>query len=88
MLNCFKHHKTFWSTATAAIVILLVISIYQVLMLHKAHSTFANYYAFRDCEQLVTKTPTYAVCKTASGKTITIVLHNGKWDLKGDYGLL
>ena len=57
---------------------------FQVRMLHKAHSTFDNYYAFRGCAQLLKRTPTYGVCRTQSGDVITIVLYKGKWYLQGD----
>ena len=56
----------------------------QFIFLQKAHSTFDNYYAFRGCVQLISKTDTSGVCKTASGDTITIVEINGKWYLQGD----
>ena len=72
-----------------AIVILLVAAaaafvLDQFFLLQKAHSTFDNYYAFRGCTQLISKTDTSGVCKTASGDTITIVEINGKWYLQGD----
>jgi len=65
-------------------IILVAWGVNQVIELHKAHSTFDNYYSFRGCTQLLTKTPTYGVCRTASGATIKIVLYNGKWYLNGD----
>jgi len=76
------------------IVILLIVVIglgafglNQERTLHKAHSTFDNYYAFRGCTQLIKREPTYGVCKTGSGQTITIVQYHGKWYLKGDLPL-
>jgi hypothetical protein len=74
---------------TLAIIGIVVIAfaafaIDQFLVLQKAHSTFDNYYAFRGCVQLLSRTDTDGVCKTASGDTITIVLINGKWYLQGD----
>jgi len=57
---------------------------YWVLYLQKAHSTFENYYNFRGCVQLMSKTDNYGICKTASGKTIKIVKFQDKWYLDGD----
>ncbi len=56
----------------------------QYFVLQKAHSTFDNYYAFRGCTQLISKTDTSGVCKTFSGATITIAEINGRWYLQGD----
>jgi hypothetical protein len=63
---------------------IIVFSISQFLILQKAHSTFTNYYAFRGCIKLIERTDTYGICQLASGKTIKIVLFNGKWYLDGD----
>lgn len=72
-------------TALAIVIILLgIISILQLRTLNKAHSTFDNYYAFRGCTQLLKRTSTYGICKTGSGKVITIVSYHGKWYLQGD----
>ena len=57
---------------------------YQVYSLDKAHSTFENYYAFRGCTQLISRTDTEGVCRTASGATVKIVKYQGKWFLDGD----
>ena len=84
MLNKPKDHKTLLGIVIVLTVALIVTAIYQIRELHKAHSTFDNYYAFRGCQQLLKRTPTYGVCKTNSGQIITIVLYNGKWYLKGD----
>jgi hypothetical protein len=65
-------------------VAVVLVGALQVRALNKAHSTFANYYKFRGCTQLVTKTSSYGVCKTSSGKTIKIVQYQGKWYLDGD----
>ncbi len=59
--------------------------VYEVLMLRVAHSTFDNYYAFRGCEQLLTRTDTSGTCKLASGDVIKIVKLNGGWYLDGDF---
>jgi hypothetical protein len=66
------------------VVVFVAFAIDQFFVLQKAHSTFDNYYAFRGCVQLLSRTDTSGVCKTASGDTITIVLINGKWYLQGD----
>ena len=72
------------SSLLLIIVVAAVFVFYQVRELHKAHSTFENYYAFRGCTQLIQRAPTYGICKTASGHTITIVEYHGKWYLQGD----
>jgi len=87
MLGWVKRHKTILSIVLVGVVMLCVLGVSQIITLRKAHSTFANYYDFRGCIHLVTKTPTYGVCKTSSGQTVTIVLYKGKWYLKGDLPL-
>lgn len=74
-----------------AIIIIILVAvatfiffINQVLYLQKAHSTFENYYAFRDCVQLLSKTDNYGFCKTSSEQIIKIVKFQGKWYLDGD----
>jgi hypothetical protein len=62
----------------------IALAIDQFVILQKAHSTFDNYYAFRGCTQLLSRSDTSGVCKTASGDTITIVEIDGKWYLQGD----
>jgi hypothetical protein len=64
--------------------VIVAFAIDQFIVLQKAHSTFDNYYAFRGCTQLLSRTDTSGVCKTVSGDTITIVEINGKWYLQGD----
>jgi hypothetical protein len=66
------------------VVIFGALLVWQYIVLTKAHGSFANYYAFRGCVQLIYKTDTYGTCKTTSGATITIVEINGKWYLEGD----
>lgn len=56
----------------------------QAIVLKKAHSTFEDYYAFRGCVQLLSKTDDYGLCKTDSGQVIKIVKFDGKWYLDGD----
>jgi hypothetical protein len=72
-----------------AVIVLVVVAgavlvLDQYVVLKKAHSTFDNYYAFRGCTQLVSRTDTSGVCTTASGQTITIVEIDGRWYLQGD----
>ncbi len=57
---------------------------YWVHTLNVAHRSFENYYNFRGCSQLLEKTDTYGVCKTSSGKIITLVRVQNKWYLDGD----
>lgn len=70
------------------ILILLIIflssGIYWIFYLQKAHSTFENYYAFRGCDQLISRTDNYGFCKLSSGQTIKIVKFQDKWYLDGD----
>jgi hypothetical protein len=49
-----------------------------------AHSTFENYYAFRGCQQLLTKTNSDATCRLPSGQVIKLVQVQNKWYLDGD----
>lgn len=71
------------------VIILFAIIIFSfglswIFILQKAHSTFENYYAFRGCSELISKTDTYGFCKLVSGKIIKIVKFQGKWYLDGD----
>ena len=84
MVKKLLSHKLLLSVFGLALVVLIILGIYQVRLLHKAHSTFDNYYAFRGCAELLQKTPTYGTCKTNSGQIIKIVLYHGKWYLNGD----
>lgn len=62
----------------------IIIVISQIIYLHKAHSTFDNYYRFRGCVQLLNKTDTSAQCTLPSGQVITLEQINNKWYLQGD----
>lgn len=84
MLNKLLQHKLLITALGAAIILLGAIVVLQLHTLNKAHSTFDNYYTFRGCTQLLKRTSTYGICKTGSGKVITIVLYHGKWYLQGD----
>jgi hypothetical protein len=79
-----RNKKIIWAIVGIIVVIVVAFAIDQFSVLRKAHSTFDNYYAFRGCVQLLSRTDTSGVCKTASGDTITIVLIDGKWYLQGD----
>jgi hypothetical protein len=80
----FRNRKIIWTVVGLIVLALVAFAVDQFFVLQKAHSTFDNYYAFRGCVQLLSKIDTSGVCKTASGDTITIVLINDKWYLKGD----
>ncbi len=69
---------------SVVILALIIVSVDQMIVLRKAHSTFDNYYAFRGCIQLLARTDSYGICKTDSGQTIKIVQFNGRWYLDGD----
>ena len=84
MLRKVLDHKMLLLSLAVILLVLIGFGVYQVRLLHKAHSSFANYYSFRGCTQLLEKTPTYGICKTASGQTIKIVSYQGKWYLDGD----
>ena len=79
-----KNKKIIWAVVVLLVVIAGAVAIDQYFVLQKAHSTFDNYYAFRGCTQLLSKTETSGICKTSSGDTITIEEINGKWYLQGD----
>ena len=64
--------------------VIFCLAINWIFVLQRAHSTFENYYAFRGCVQLISKTNDYGICRIASGKTIKIVKFSGKWYLDGD----
>jgi len=84
MIKKLLSHRILLSFVGVLVVVLIILGIYEVRSLHKAHSTFDNYYNFRGCVQLIKKTTTYGICKTNSGQTIKIVLYHGKWYLNGD----
>jgi hypothetical protein len=69
---------------TLVIIIVVIIAGQYFAYLRKAHSTLEDYYKFRGCSQLIEKTETYGICKLNSGKTIKIVLFEGRWYLDGD----
>ena len=80
----FHNKKIILAVIGIVVIALAALAIDQFFVLKKAHSTFDDYYAFRGCAQLLSKTDTSGVCKTTSGDTITIVQINNKWYLQGD----
>jgi hypothetical protein len=61
-----------------------ILSIYWFIYLNIAHSTFENYYKFRECTELINKTDYYGYCKINSEKIIKIVKYQDKWYLNND----
>ena len=82
-MSTMLRSKIFWAVL-ACLLILGGAFAYQWNYLRVAHSTFDNYYAFRGCTQLISRTDTSGTCKLADGRTITIVEYQGKWYLDGD----
>lgn len=76
--------KKYWYILLLIAIIILAMGIWQYFYLKKAHSTFNNYFAFRGCQELLIKSDAYGICKTKDGKTIKIVLYQGRWFLDGD----
>jgi hypothetical protein len=64
--------------------IIINIGVAQIFIVQNAHNSFANYYKFRGCTELISRSDTSGVCKLSSGETIEIVLFQGKWYLDGD----
>ena len=79
-----RTNKVIIAILAVVVVILIVLGIRYWLYLRNAHSSFENYYAFRGCTQLLYKTDTYGICKTASGQMIKIVEYQNRWYLDGD----
>jgi len=65
-------------------VMIIILCAIQLLKLQKAHSTFDNYYNFRGCTKLISRTNDYGICQTSSGQTIKIVKFDNRWFLDGD----
>lgn len=79
-----KKYKNLIIITSFVFILVLIFGVYQVRMLDRAHSTFENYYAFRGCTRLVSRTEDMGVCELASGEEIKIVKFQGKWYLDGD----
>jgi hypothetical protein len=73
----------FWGAAIVAVALLIFVG-ERVREVEIAHSTFENYYAFRGCSELLSRTATDATCRLPSGQTIRIVAVDDRWYLDGD----
>ena len=69
-------------TIIAAFIINIAVA--QVFIVQSAHSSFDNYYKFRGCSELISRSDDSATCKLPSGETIKIVKYQNKWYLDGD----
>jgi hypothetical protein len=76
--------RTVIAIITIAMSIVVNIAIAQYFVLQSAHSSFENYYNFRGCSTLVSKSTDSGTCKLSSGETIKIVEYQNKWYLDGD----
>ena len=80
--------KTRHLTAIIAIsflsLVVVILGVAEVFYLQWAHSSFDNYYKFRGCVSLVSKTDDHGYCKLADGQNIKIVKYHDKWYLDGD----
>ena len=82
-MEYIKHHR--WIQILLVLFVFMIgLSVWQFTLLHKAHSSFANYAAFRGCEQITSQTDATGTCITDSGQHITIVKIDGRWFLQGD----
>jgi hypothetical protein len=79
-----KKHKNLLIVVALIVIVAIIFGAYQVIMLQKAHRTFDNYYNFRGCIKLISRTSDYGICQTSSGQTIKIVKFNNRWFLDGD----
>jgi len=66
------------------VAVIINVGIAQIFIVQSAHSSFDNYYKFRGCSQLVSKSTDSAICKLPSGATIKLVKSQDKWYLDGD----
>jgi hypothetical protein len=83
-MKLLKKNKKLIIIVLLAGILVFLFGVYQILYLQKAHSTFENYYTFRGCTQLLTRTEDYGLCKSGGGQTIKIVKFQSKWYLDGD----
>ena len=79
-----KKRKALLAAGLFVIATLGVLVIGQAIYVEHAHQTFDNYYAFRGCQQLLTKTDHDATCRLSSGEVIKMVKYQNKWYLSGD----
>jgi len=82
-MNIKKYQKLMF-LILLLIIASITLSVYQIILLNKAHSTFENYYAFRGCTKLLNKNDDFGTCQTNSGQNIKIVRFQNKWYLDGD----
>lgn len=78
-----KRHR--WvQLAIATLIVLVALAIWQFTTLRVAHSSFANYAAFRGCATITSQSSASGTCTLADGQTIQIVQFHGRWYLDGD----
>lgn len=77
-------NKAVISIISLVVLLVVIFGIYEIYVTDKAHKTFENYYAFRGCIQMMSRTADSGTCKTGSGQTIKIVKFNDQWYLDGD----
>lgn len=66
------------------IAVIINIGITQLFIVQSAHDSFDNYYKFRGCSELISKSTDSATCRLSSGTTIKLVKFQDKWYLDGD----
>lgn len=82
-MHYIKNHR--WAQiAVVFVIILAAVAIWQAVTLQKAHSSFANYAAFRGCATITSQSTASGTCTLPNGQTITMVKFNGRWYLNGD----
>lgn len=79
-----KKRRALLGAGAIAAVAFGVLLVSQVAYVERAHQTFQNYYAFRGCQELLTKTANDATCRLSTGQVIKIVRYQNKWYLDGD----
>lgn len=84
IIRYMKRGRLIVALIVICVVAVGAIGIWQYRSLRVAHSSFDDYYAFRGCTKLLTRTDTDGTCVTRSGKTIKIVEYQGRWFLDGD----
>ncbi len=78
------HKKKIIIFVVILIIVVFVFGVFEFFSLRKAHSTFENYYTFRNCSRLLAKTDDFGFCETKSGGIIKLVKIDNKWFLDGD----
>ena len=82
MLN--SHKRLLIGISVLVLIGVIGLGISQFFTLRRAHSSFANYYSFRGCVQLIQKTNYYGTCRISTGQVIKIVEFRGEWYLNND----